>query len=145
MKDKDDIFCLGIKAIFRNVNGDILLLKINKKTYAKKVPNHWDLPGGKIFKGEEIEEALKREVEEEIGVKDIKIIKFLDASISKIRITKKDYGLILFTYLCSIDNLKNIRLTDNEHVEFKWVSLKKAAKLLSIKFADSFIRIIKNL
>lgn len=142
---KEDIFHLGIKALIRNKKGQILLLNTNLKTFSGPIDPHWDLPGGRIQKNETIEEALAREVEEEIGVKDIKIIKFLDASISKIRITKKDYGLILFTYLCSIDNLKNIRLTDNEHVEFKWVSLKKAAKLLSIKFADSFIRIIKNL
>lgn len=142
---KDDVFCLGIKAIFRNVNGEILLLKINKKTYAKKVPNHWDLPGGKIFKGEEIEEALKREVEEEIGIKNIKIIKFIDASISKIRISHTDAGLILFTYLCEIENIKDVKLIDNEHTEFKWYTPKEASKLLKTKFADSLIEIIKKL
>lgn len=142
---KEDIFHLGIKALIRNKKGQILLLNTNLATFSGPVNPHWDLPGGRIHKSEGIEQALYREVEEEIGVKNIKIIKFLDASISKIRITKKDYGLILFTYLCSIDNLKNIKLTDNEHVEFKWVSLKKAAKLLSTKFADTFIEIIKNL
>lgn len=142
---KEDIFHLGIKALIRNKKGQILLLNTNLATFTGPIEPHWDLPGGRIQKGENIEQALYREVEEEIGVKNIKIVKFLDASISKIRITKKDYGLILFTYLCSINNLKNIRLTDNEHVEFKWVSPKKAAKLLSIKFADSLIEIIKNL
>lgn len=142
---KEDIFHLGIKALIRNKKGQILLLNTNLATFAGPIEPHWDLPGGRIHRDESIEQALVREVEEEIGVKNIKIIKFLDASISKIRITKKDFGLILFTYLCSIDNLKNIRLTDNEHVEFKWVSSKKAAKLLSIKFADSLVETIKNL
>lgn len=141
---KEDLFHLGIKALIRNRKGQILLLNTNLATFAGPIDPHWDLPGGRIQKGEDIEQALLREVEEEIGVTDIKIIRLLDASISKLRITKKDLGLILFTYLCEIDN-KQIKLTDNEHTEFRWFNPKKAAKLLKIKFADSLIEIIKNL
>jgi len=42
--------------------------------------NKWDLPKGKIEKGEEIKEAAIREVEEETGVKQLKIIKPLDST-----------------------------------------------------------------
>lgn len=38
----------------------------------------WDLPKGKIEKEEEVEHAAIREVEEECGVTDLKIIKSLD-------------------------------------------------------------------
>ena len=38
----------------------------------------WDLPKGKVDKGETIEEAAIREVEEETGVKNLKIEKFLN-------------------------------------------------------------------
>lgn len=47
-----------------NTNGDLLLMK------RKGV---WDLPKGKLDKGEEIEAAAIREVEEECNVFDIKI------------------------------------------------------------------------
>lgn len=141
---KEDVFHLGIKALIRNKKGQILVLSTNLATFAGPIEPHWDLPGGRIHKGENIEQTLAREVEEEIGVTNIKIIRLLDASISKLRITKKDLGLILFTYLCSINN-QEIKLTDDEHTEFKWVSPRKAAKLLKIKFADSLIKIIKNL
>lgn len=38
----------------------------------------WDLPKGKVEKGESIEKAALREVEEECGVIDLKLGKFLD-------------------------------------------------------------------
>ncbi|AWX45417.1 8-oxo-dGTP diphosphatase [Flagellimonas maritima] len=39
--------------------------------------NKWDLPKGKVDKGESIENAAMREVEEETGVKNLQIDKFL--------------------------------------------------------------------
>ena len=35
---------------------------------------HWDIPKGKVEMGEKLEEAALREVTEETGIKDIKII-----------------------------------------------------------------------
>ncbi len=47
-----------------NDKGQMLFIHRNSK---------WDLPKGKVDKGESIEEAAVREVEEETGVKDVKI------------------------------------------------------------------------
>lgn len=51
-----------------NENGDVLFIRRNKK---------WDLPKGKIEKGESFEEAAVREVIEETGIQDVKLKKFL--------------------------------------------------------------------
>ncbi|PZD78313.1 NUDIX hydrolase [Mesonia sp. K7] len=51
-----------------NKKGEILFIYRNKK---------WDLPKGKIDKGETIEACALREVEEETNVKNLKITKFL--------------------------------------------------------------------
>lgn len=140
-------FHLAVKAIIRNKKGRILVLENNPKNESGLNPPHWDLPGGRIKKGGIIETTLKREVEEEIGVKDIKIIKFIDASISNfiIRVGKQTVGLILLTYLCSIRNPAQVELTDDEHIQLQWVSPKKAAKLLKVKFSDSLAEKIKHL
>lgn len=40
----------------------------------------WDLPKGKVEKGESLEDSAMREVEEETGVRDLKITRFIDTT-----------------------------------------------------------------
>lgn len=54
-----------------NANNEILFIYRNGK---------WDLPKGRAEKGEDIEVTAMREVEEETGVKNLKIIKELDTT-----------------------------------------------------------------
>lgn len=63
--------CQLIKAaggLVRNAQGDFLFIYRNKK---------WDLPKGKVEKGEKMKEAAVREVEEECGVKILAYDKIL--------------------------------------------------------------------
>lgn len=93
-----------------------------------------------------MEKALIREVREEIGIGKIKIGSLLDASISKIRIVsgKSSLGLILFTYACTIDDDSEVKLTDDEHVSFKWFEPRVATKLLNVKFSNSLAEVVAN-
>jgi ADP-ribose pyrophosphatase YjhB (NUDIX family) len=50
--------------VVRNEKGELLMIYRNK---------HWDLPKGKMEKGETSDQTALREVEEECGVKDLKI------------------------------------------------------------------------
>ena len=133
----EDTFHLGVKALIRNKHGKVLVLHTNMVKLPKGVTDHWDLPGGRLQKGQDLEETLRREIKEEIGIKEIKILKLLDASIAKMRI-HFEHGLILFTFLCTIYD-QHIELTDDEHSEFDWFSPKEAGKLLSTKFSDEFV------
>lgn len=51
--------------IVRNKDGKVLMIYRHEK---------WDLPKGKIEKGEETQEAALREVEEECGISELKIV-----------------------------------------------------------------------
>lgn len=53
----------GAVVIFQ---GKVLLVRINKP---KDKSGKWGLPGGKVDKGESLEEGMIREVEEETGIK----------------------------------------------------------------------------
>ena len=57
-------FPVGVIAVVRNEAGEILLFK---HTYRGRYP--WGLPGGWLKRGENPNEALKREIAEETGLK----------------------------------------------------------------------------
>ena len=57
--------------------GGIIKNKENKILFIYRL-NKWDLPKGKLKKGESIEECALREVGEECGLSDLKIIKNLE-------------------------------------------------------------------
>jgi len=143
----EDKFHLGIKALIRNSKGEILLLKVNKeKLKGFEGDAYWDIPGGRIQKGSTVEETLKREIEEEIGISEIKNIKPFSMVLSKIRIPQGDdsVGLILGTYTCEIPESANINLSE-EHTEAKWFSSDEASKLLEVKYPIEFTEKIKEL
>jgi len=62
----------GVPVIIRNSKEEILLGKRTSKPIFYS--GMWGLPGGMIEYGEKIEDAAKREIKEELGIK-IKIIK----------------------------------------------------------------------
>ena len=147
----EDTFHLGIKAIIKNEKNEILLLRINPKklivTDDWKGEVYWDIPGGRIKKGDSVDETLRKEVEEETGIQRIdKIIPFTIV-LANIRIPVKNnqtVGLMLSSYLCTVKSIKNIKLSD-EHVEAKWFSPKIAAKNLSFKYPKEFTKKISVL
>ncbi len=100
---------------FRNADGKILVLK--HKT------GKWLLPGGKINKGENWEEGLRREVSEETGIKNFEPGQVFDIDSW---IDEKD-GYYVVTFLVE-SSMKNIVLSD-EHVEYAWIGREELDKL----------------
>jgi 8-oxo-dGTP diphosphatase len=51
--------------ILMKPNGDVLL---NQRPHGKPYAGYWEFPGGKVERGESIFDALRRELNEELGV-----------------------------------------------------------------------------
>ncbi len=92
------------------------------------LPNYWEFPGGKINEGEMPQEALIREIKEELGC--------LISVGKKIEEVDHEYENIivhLATYKAYIESGIPKAL---EHADLKWVQVKK---LLELKWAPADI------
>jgi len=110
----------SVEAMIVNEKNEILVLR--RKNHPVK--GEWWFAGGRIRKGETLEEALIREVKDETGL-DIEIIKFIGVY-SRIFRDRHD---ITLAYLCKCFNGASVVLNE-EHSEYGFWKLDYA--LLSL-------------
>jgi len=72
MKEGIDFIGVSVGAFIVNDKKEILLLKRSQK--AKNEKGKWEAPGGAVEFGEKLEEAIRREIREELGV-EIEILR----------------------------------------------------------------------
>ena len=108
---------LNVVAAIIIKNNFYFIAQRNKKKY---LGLKWEFPGGKVNINESNEEALKREIKEELNI----IIDVKNKIAKKIYQDKK-INIILHYYICHIKN-GNIRL--NEHQNSKWLTKANLSK-----------------
>ena len=87
----------------------------------------WEFPGGKIKKDENEEEALKREIKEELNA-DINVIDFLKT----IKCDYPSFHLVMHTYICTLKNKVEFvkhNKDEFEHDDMIWVDKKDLEKI----------------
>jgi 8-oxo-dGTP pyrophosphatase MutT (NUDIX family) len=106
--------------------------------------NTWAVPAGKVEKGEEIGEAMCRELNEEI---------LLPANVSdliyfrKVYLRYPEFDFVYHMYRLQLISLPNITLNLDEYKDFKWVTPNEALNHDLIPGEDECIRLfykIKN-
>jgi nucleoside triphosphatase len=111
-----------VGALILNRQGRILLAK------SSKWHDRFTLPGGHIEPGETVEEALKREIREEVGL-EIEIIRFLqfqEAIYSPEFIYRRHFIFLDFLCEARTDRVQ----VDNEEIQgFQWVDPQKALEM----------------
>ena len=140
-------FHVGIKALIVNDKNEILILRANPEEMRQNQPAHWDLPGGRIKVDDSVEETLRKELKEELGIDSIQIVEHFDTCISnlKIPLDNETVSLLLIVYKCKLsDNNTNFKLIF-EHLEYKWSSIEEAKESLKVKFSNSFIEKLDSL
>lgn len=98
---------------------------------------HWDLPKGKIEKGEFIEDCAIREVEEETGITGLEITRFLKKTYHVFR-RNREYRLKL-TYWFEMTSDYDGPLTpqlEEGITKAKWKSAKKSKKALQKSYSN---------
>ena len=79
-----------------------VVIENNKVWLRKNERNEWELPGGKIDKGEQPVETIIRELKEELGF-DVEIVEILQSYLYTIKISiDESKGVLVVTYLCNL-------------------------------------------
>jgi 8-oxo-dGTP diphosphatase len=114
-------------------NGKVLCVQRAKHKF-EYLSLKYEFPGGKIEENEEKEEALKREIKEELDL-DISIEK----EIIEVYYEYPDFAITMYAFKC--DSIgSNLQL--REHVDYKWLPLDR---LDTLDWAGADIPIVQKL
>jgi len=108
---------VGVKALIKNSRGEYLFIRRSTTLATDVSEPSWDIPGGRIEPDEYLLEALRREVQEEIGHEVQSTPMLIKAQ--DIFVTTKDLHVVRLTYRLTED-VEDIILSD-EHEEYVWV------------------------
>ncbi len=141
MAAQEKKFHVGVKGIIEDAKGQILLVKEDVSKHSIPVDSYWDLPGGRMNKGENILETLSREIEEETGITEVLDPQFFTAAIShhELKLASGEIvGLVLMVYKIKVRPDVTIKLS-REHLDYEWVSRSEAKERLTHKYPKEFI------
>ena len=120
-----------VAAVIKNEAGKIL---ITQRNLQKSQGGLWEFPGGKIEPNETKEDAIIREIKEELDI-DIQVKSYLSEKV--FNYPEKDINLIALE--CKKIN-GDIKLL--EHEDYRWV---KNSELVNFEFAPADIFIVEKL
>ena len=121
----------------RNGVGIVVLNNKNKVFVAKRIDNpknYWQMPQGGVDEGEDFLTAAYRELEEETSIKNVKLIKEIDGTMTyelpdhllgiiwKGRYKGQKQKWFLMRYLGDDKDI-NIKTKKPEFLEWKWINL----------------------
>ncbi len=119
-----------VAAIIRDANGRILC---TQRGYGEW-KDWWEFPGGKLEAGETPEEALKREIREELST-EIRVDEFLCT-------VDYDYPTFHLTMHCYLCSLLTGALHLNEHKAARWLEI---SELGSVKWLPADVEVALRL
>ena len=131
------------RCIILNKEKKILLIKRSMKGYY--APGLWEFPGGKLDEGQDLSDALEREVMEETGllVLPVNRIAYTESSI----IPAGKYRGLPYVVIIGVGKLMGGKLQlSEEHTDYKWVTVKEAYDMpIKNDIRKSLIVLEKNL
>lgn len=139
---KVDCFHLGVKALILNAQKNVLLLERHHPIQGI----YWDIPGGRLQKGESQIDTLLREVKEETGLNhEGEIYPFIMTQTNiRIPIFEGDCGLIFSIFLINLSH-SFTPILSNEHVIFEWCTPQNAAEKLKRQYPHDLIDKMRRL
>ena len=114
----------------------VLVLKRSPKE--KFLPGYWEMPGGKVEFGEDINEAVVREVKEETNL-DVRVIEPYSA-FSYVSDDGNRHTVDIQYLVEPVGNIDNLEITD-AHEEARWI---QREEINSLAISDSMKEVINR-
>lgn len=127
-------FYAGVGAVIWSVKLEqyLLLRRSDHKDFA---PGTWECVTGRVDQGEGFEDALHREVQEELGT-EVQVDQILGTTHFYRGVASPENELVGVVYLCTLPGPPAIRISE-EHSEYRWLSASQAIDLLTSKDTSS--------
>ncbi len=125
--------------IFRKEGDKNFYLLLHYPSSAKAPKEYWDFPKGHIEKEENLEETAKREVEEETGLKDLKLIEGFKKWVKYFFKFKGKNIFKIVTFFLAETKIKEVKVSF-EHLGYEWLSYEEAFKKLTFKNAKEILQ-----
>ncbi|HAS85063.1 MAG TPA: NUDIX hydrolase [Candidatus Yonathbacteria bacterium] len=114
-----------IHAVLPIVCADIVLVKNNSFLLAKRnnkpAQGQWFFPGGRILKGERLEDAIRRKIHEELGiVANVEKILGVDDTIFPDGPFDSPTHTVNIVFLVSLENQNDVISLDTQNEEYQW-------------------------
>ena len=126
--------------IFRRENNKIYYLLLHYPGASHRAErDYWDFPKGHIEKGEKIEDTVKREIFEETGLKEIKILPGFKETIKYFFKFEGKNILKFVTFFLAETKEKKVQISF-EHIGYEWLPFEKAIERLTFKNAKEILK-----
>ena len=129
--------------VFRKEDNQIYYLLLHYKS------GHWDFPKGHIEEGEKEDETVKREIKEETGIEDVKIIEGFKTwikytfrqtyGLEKDEKKKAPWVFKIVTFYLAETKTKEVKISF-EHLRYKWLPYGQAFEQLTFKKAKEILK-----
>ena len=121
-------FYAGIASVIWSPSNRQYLL-LHRSAQSAVRPSVWECVTGRVDQGESFDDALHREVHEELGVA-VQVEHILGTAHYYRGASLPENELVGVIYFCTLDYSTSIRLSE-EHVEYRWLQFSQAIELLS--------------
>ena len=138
----------------------IVVLNVKNKVFVAKRKDNpidkWQMPQGGVDKGEDFLKAMKRELFEETGIKNIKIIKKIE-KMYEYELPENLVGIIwkgkyrgqqqkwFITKFLGNDDEINLNTSNPEFIEWKWIDVEKLPDVIVDFKKKLYIDILKEI